>query len=616
MLALLKASPVDVTLRWLFDSTERLRYVQAGYVDEAVNEVIYGSRFGVWSQSANLGLTMRPEDPGYWQGKFLAGASIWQLATQASAFPSDTTDTYKVPENMRAFDAPGSLFGEITAVYPEFRIARIMHGERVPAGLSDWTPPANAPEWASLQYKLLHNIVDVLHYWVNERMDARGLLGGGVGDDVEALRWWGPGVVLADDSVTKSGWNRLTDAAWATTGGTGYSLGMDDVEHSAEPTGDTLPFYGLIHFDTPQMAGALERLTKTAPIFQNLWTEELPGGLRMFKGHFMNATKIDREGDVPYNLRAIRPLVMATWLQPDNHPELEKALTAYARSWRDATMTEVDGKPRGIVPMMIMPGRKQMKTAKAKDWVFPGYWTYKYPTGYMEKVYDFMLAAYTWSGDEAFLDPVRFGLGELRKIKAGDEAPEKYPAASLGWALRSAAERIAVAGANYRLETGDRSFDDVLLRFGSVSMQFQLRAARARTAAEFAAALEPSVTKLRTDVDTMNSNPEMRTIMVQSTDRIYVAGTRMILAMSTGMAFATPDLRGDETFWPSFQVTWQNTDGEVAVYVQNGSRTELKALLYNFAETKKSVRARLWNLTAGDYDLVLTETDASGFGDR
>jgi hypothetical protein len=614
-ISLLKAQPTNPTLRWLFDSTERLRYVLDGYVNGTVNDVIYGSRFGVWAQSANLGLTLRPEDPGYWQGKFLAGASIWQMATQASSFPAATTDYYKTPENMRAFEAPGKLFGEITAVYPEFRIARIMHGERVPAGLGGWTPPSNAPEWASLQYELLHHVVEVLHYWVNERMDARGLLGGGVGDDVEALRWWGPGVLLADDAVTKSGWTRLTDAAWATTGGTGYSRDMDDVEHSAEPTGDSLPLYGLIHFDTPQMTAAMNRLTKTSDVFQNLWTVEIPGGMRMFKGHFLNATKIDREGDVPYNLRAIRPLVMATWLEPRKYPDLEKALTAYANSWREATMREFDGKPRGIVPMMIMPDRKAAKFAKAKDWVFPGYWSYKYPAGYMEKVYDLMLGAYVWSGDTAFLEPVKFGLTELRKIKPGDEKADAHEPGSLNWALRSASERIAVAGANYRLKTGDRSFDDVLLRFGSTSMKFQLLSAKAKSPSEFAAALAPSIEKLRLDVAAMNSNPEMRTIMVQSTDRIYVSGTRMITAMATGMAFPTPDSRGDETYWPSFQVTWQNTNSEVAAYVQTGSTSELKVLLYSFAAAPKIAKPRLWNLEAGEYQLVLTETDSTGFSD-
>lgn len=613
LISLSKTHPENPTLRWLFDSTERLRYVLNGYVDGTVNDVIYGSRFGVWSQCANLGLAMRPEDPGYWQGRFLAAASIWQQGTQASAFPGNSTDTYKMPENMRAFDAPGQLFAEITAVYPEFRIARIMRGEKVPADISGWTAPANAPEWAALQYQLLHRIVDVLHYWVNERMDSRGLLGGGVGDDVEALRWWGPGVLLADDAVTKSGWTRLTDAAWGMTGGTGYSLGMDDVEHSSEPTGDTLPFYGLIHFDTPKMAAAMDRLTKTSGVFQNLWTVEMPGEMRMFKGHFLNATKIEREGDVPYNLRAIRPLVMATWLQPDKHTELEKALTAYANSWREATMREFDGKPRGIVPMMIMPDRQSAKFAKAKDWVFPGYWSYKYPAGYMEKVYDFMQAAYSWSGDERFLEPVRFGLDGLRKIKPGDESPETYPAGSFDWALRTVAGRIAVAGANYRLKTGDRGFDDVLLRFGSPAMRFQLLSAQARTPEEFTATLQPSVEQLRTDLEVMNSNPEMRTIMVQSTDRIYVAGTRMITSMATGMAFLSASLRGDETFWPSFQVTWQDTDSKLAAYVQDGSASGLKVLLYNFDDASKVVKSRLWNLAAGTYEVSLVETDVSGF---
>ncbi len=66
--------------------------------------MVYGSRFGVLGQSFNLAFTMRPEDPRYWQGRFIAGASVWQLGTQSSVFARDNnSDTFLYPERMKAF---------------------------------------------------------------------------------------------------------------------------------------------------------------------------------------------------------------------------------------------------------------------------------------------------------------------------------------------------------------------------------------------------------------------------------------------------------------------------------------------------------------------------------
>ncbi len=60
-----------------------------------------------------------------------------------------------------------------------------------------------------------------------------------------------------------------------------------------------------------------------------------------------------------YNIRAIRPLLWGAWAQGGKNRELNELLVAYAKSWRDAVMEEFDGKPRGIVPMMIMWDRQR-----------------------------------------------------------------------------------------------------------------------------------------------------------------------------------------------------------------------------------------------------------------
>jgi hypothetical protein len=614
LLKLVREQPDNVAARWLLDSTERFRHTLIAYISEGGSEVVVGSRFALWQGTGDLGLQLRPEDPEYWQGHFLAGAGIWQNGVQSSAFSqTGTTDKYVEDiERLQGFDAPGWIFRDVIAGWPDFRIARIMLGERLPASAAPWTPPANAPKWASQQNQLLQRIQETIHYWVNERMDSRGLLGGGLGDDVEALRWWTPGVVLGDDPTTISGWKRMSEAAWASTDGTGYSAHMDDVEHSAEPTGDPLPMLALLNYHTADMAKTQDRLGKTLPIFRDLWTTTTPEGFRTFKGYYFNNKQITRPGDVAYNIRAIKPLVWAAWVDPAQE-ELRGLLVDYARNWRHATMTEAGGKPKGIVPVLVKEGYTEFKEAGAKDWVQPGYQTYKYPGGYVAKAYELMLAAYEMSGDKTLLEPIQFALTELRKVPENDGDAAKYELGGFDWALRSGVKFIGVAGGDYRTITGDKSFDDVLMRWGPANVRYRIMAEHAASPAQFSQALAVLEQRLESGLEIMNSNPELRTTMMQSTDRIYAAGSLILTSMATGLAVPDSDLRGGEIVWPTFAVTWKGTDSQVAALVTEASPEKLEVLLYNFAPAPRALKPLVWRLKPGDYTLALSETDSSGF---
>jgi hypothetical protein len=611
LLRVVREQPKNLAARWLLDSTERFRHGLIAYVDEGGDDVVYGSRFALWLAVPNQGLQLRPEDPEYWQGKFLAGAGIWQIGQQSSAFDQNgLCDTYVTPERMPSFDAPGKLFREVVEAYPNFRIGRIMRGEQLPVA-SDWKAPEGTPQWAALQIQLLRRIMETVHYWVSERMDGKGLMGGGLGDDCEALRWWWPAVFVADNRPAIDGWTRMAETAWQSTGGRGYSLTMDDVEHSAEPMADTLPILALNYFGTEKAPLAQERLSKMLPIFRNLWTGITPEGYRMFKGYHFSATAIQREGDVPYNIRAIKPLMWAAWMDNGANQELKDSLVTYAKSWRDAIMSEFDGKPIGIVPMMIKLDRKRSHEPEAKDWVAPGYSTYKYP-GSASKIYDLLFAAYELSGDKSFLEPIQYALGKLRAVPNEDLEAKKYPVGSFDWAIRAGVKMIGLAGDNYRAITGDKSYDDVLQRLGPATGRFQMAAAEAKTPADFQKATEPVIEALNRALKLMNCNPEVRTVMVQSTDRIYVAGSMLVCSMATGSG-GGGELRGDEMPWPTFHITWQGTDGDVAAMVQDASHTQLEVLLYNFADKSKTLRPRLWKLNPGTYQLVVSETDETGF---
>ncbi len=613
----LRENPANAGARWLFDSNERLRHTMYSYLDESGDEIVYGNKYIIRVILADVGMSMRPTDPGYYQGRFIAAAAIWQAAVQGSAF-GKTSDEY-LPDRgaPAAFAAPGKVFREIIAAYPEVRIARIMLGEKLPSP-SNWTAPANTPKWAALQYELLQRVMETCRYWVEQRMDANGLLGGGLGDDVEALRWWGPAVTLADDKIVIAGYKRLSEAAWRSTKGKGFALTLQDVEHSAEDISDSQPMLGLIEYGTKDASAIRARLTKMQPTFRDVWTGVTPDGHRMFKGHFLSATEVGRDGDVPYNIRAIRPLLWGAWTTPDDK-ELRSLLVAYASSWRDAIMSEFDGKPRGIAPMMIRWDRKTAKQdagdGRSKlrlSWYAPGYGSYAYPGGYVDKVYDVLLAGYEMSGDPSLLEPIKFGLEALREMPDSDRDPSKYAAGSFEWAIRAGIDIMGMAGANYRMLTGDTSYDDILVRISPPHSQFMMGAERAKGAGELATAAEPLLKKLQTDLAEMNTNPELRTTMVQSTDRIYVCGTRIIDSMSTGVTNGVADLRGSEVVWPTYQVTWKGTEGKVAVLLKKATPDRLTILLYNFADKPLHLTPRVWRLKPGAYEISLLETDGTG----
>ncbi len=623
LISFVKAHPEDLQGAWLLDSLDRFRHVLKGALaEENASELVFGARYDAPLRVADLGLEFKQEDPFYWNARFLAANAIWQRARTFFGFVNGVPDVFIREGNFAGYYPPGNLLREVRDAYPDFRIARIMLGEKLPV-VDDWKPPVNAPEWAVLQYQLQRRIIDVVHYWINERMTPDGLLTGGIGDDVEVLGWWSPAIYLADDPLVRDAWSRMAETVWQETRGKGFSLEVDDVQHSSEMTSDALPMMLLIKRDTPGMQEALTRSRSTLGIFRDIWSGVNPDGYRMVKGSTMSASEIrEGSGDVCYNLRLIVPLLWSVWFAPPSASSQETAdlLVEYARSWRDAIMTEFDGKPRGIVPMAILWDRSKARLPKGTDWVDPGYWSnlFAYPGGYSEKIYDLMIAAYVLSGDQSFLEPIRFALSEYRKLPAAaNESDTQASRGTFEWALRKGGINIGLAGANYRMVTGDTSFDDVLLRIAPPLTRSQILMARADSPTSFTNAMTPLLNRVKFDLERMDSNPETRTVMTKQTDMIPVSGSAILNAMATGMTTKEGhpifDMLGDEVVLPSFQVTWQGTEGEVAALVTHASPEGLSVLLYNFGSKVKVIRPHFWGLKPGSYEGRLEEMKSDSF---
>ncbi|EGB10952.1 hypothetical protein AURANDRAFT_62316 [Aureococcus anophagefferens] len=98
-----------------------------------------------------------------------------------------------------------------------------------------------APDWAADTRFALEHLEDVMLYWFEDRQDPDGSFGGGWGDDVEAWRKFKALLLGFDFYRYKAGWERVSRSVHGKSSmRRGYSDHMSDVEHSAEPSADTV----------------------------------------------------------------------------------------------------------------------------------------------------------------------------------------------------------------------------------------------------------------------------------------------------------------------------------------------------------------------------------------
>lgn len=650
LLSLLRQHPENPAAGYLEDMTLRLWHAAHAYVYQRPTSRIFGPAKGrAWREGLNLALQIQPGEPYFGQARMLAANLVWQYGQQAGGYLDDKT--WRVPANHLAYAPPPPLFREVLKEYPGAELPRILLSNNVilneSGGNADRVSPEGriplektisipegAPEWAALQHRIVTRLIDLVSYWHDERMEEDGTMGGGFGDDVEMMRWFKTAVLVAGDSKAMDAWQRLAATGWKDMQGQPMPENAQDAEHVAEDFGDSHALQPLLHAGGDQYETFLSRSRLLLPILKGVLMERDPKGYLVFKGHRYSRNEVVKyDGDVPYNLRTLGPLAIHAYLRPDDK-EVSDLIVAYARSWRDMTMQEIDGKPAGITPMMISFERDTIKAPKSDgklknptDWVFPGYWTHEYPAGYTRHIYDLLLGAFYLSGDKTFLDPHKKALeflGTLEGSGSGkgttpvrpEDDPSPYPRGSLDWAIRINRSGLGLAGAQYRAATGDKTYDEILLKYGPDYTKFVILAERARSPREWAeatATLRPAFEEI---LDVLDYNEILRTKLPQSTDRIWVPGMDFVEATATGdLSAARPlTLRGEEEFWPKFGVTWLNTGSDVAALVSKNLPDRLEAYLYNFLETPKPVEGRLWNLTPGRYRLRLIPSP--GFQDQ
>lgn len=424
--------------------------------------------------------------------------------------------------------------------------------------------PTGAPKWAVTQRNLMRRMDAITRWWVETRQAPDGQLGGGWGDDVEILRYWGPQALGFGSSVAARGVLNVAGGLWDS--GTllhGYDRPVSDVEHSSEPTTDTQPLAAAL---CPADAAIRSRLKQTADCADH-WLKPQPDGALRFRSSWFNCreadTSEDRAVDVHLNVRAIGPAMWHAYLTRDKH--VTALLARWADSWIRAMRQTEHGKPAGIIPS-VMRSRDGTYLIGSNGWDKPeAEWDYfQWRAESQEGLTSLFLAVYDLTGNREYLDAATESFSACASVSSRycDEI-RKAPSAFYTWRKISGDNR-------YDAAFGYKPADDKQIL---ATMTRQAREAEER----------------------FSRNWDILTTEALYTDRVYYP----LPAEYRQFLFGGEAPRGDR--YPTFAVTWPETPVEFARAVLDSSDTTVKLKVYGFDSKLQQVPIRLWRLRPGKY---------------
>lgn len=478
--------------------------------------------------------------------------------------------------------------------YPEAPLLRMYTGEMIPvtdAQVPTMPPALTAPAWSQKQLLAMERLRYLVKYWVGERQASNGELGGKLGDDVEALRFWHP-LIYTGDALAREAWLRLADGVWYSGQVTeGYARRIDDVEHAAEFVSDTAPLLLVASEDTAYHQRALYTLKH----FKDLWTGLSPNGLRFFKSAWYSSTEVDerapRDRDVQYNARAMQVLRYWLWRYPEDEA-VKKALYDWSKAWATVAQRTDKGKPAGILPPSIRHTDEAINGDEPTWYRANMFWEYYDFTGDGQML-DQLLFTWQYTQDPILLEPITAALQLIKDYyQDAEEAAEGSPE----WA---AAQMVGnrtfwgVAG-QWRLLTSDPQFDELLLQFSPYYVRYQIT---------------KDPTYLSKGLDTFNEsmgyNWEMLTTEVIFTDRLLATNKKYGNRLDSDMlkAMLTGDVVVSSTS-PYLCVTWEQTFPGFTALLTAQSSTNLSFQVFNHSDEAQTARLRLWQLEPGKYRLV------------
>ena len=419
--------------------------------------------------------------------------------------------------------------------------------------LDDLAGPEGAPRWAVLVREMSSLCRKWARWWVAERQDANGELEGGYNDDTDLVQGWANIIFMSDeDGRVREGLRRLAEAGWklgVMVNGLGKT--SKNILHAYEDGINMEQLMALTQYGNPVW---IERMMETCRRYDDL-TEIGKDGKRHFIARRVSDSQITRGKDDSGNAMMFQPALFLAWY--NGNERMIRLLSEWADSW----ITE-DGQWKG---------------------------------GNSFGIGTFMLGLYELTGEDRFLAPMRNKTYAM-SIDGGYLSPDWFQHTPMGQEAAGNKAFVSYITNSWQNRLGIR-FDGHL--FYGMEMPF-ITWLLNRDNELLEKKLEAGITYMRRlKYALTEANP--------STDRIPIPQMLLDRMMLGGVACRR------NVHWPTHAVSWEGTDGEVAVFVTKHSRESLSMNLYNFEENEKDVGFRVWRLGHGQYEIT-EGPDANGDG--
>ncbi len=481
------------------------------------------------------------------------------------------------------------IFRELKAKAPDNIQLRELTGESVPWGEELINRYPDAPRWAALLHEIYIRQLTIMNWWFTERQYPDGQLGGGWGDDVELLRSWGPFALISNaDPVVRDGIGKLCQGVWDHVLRDGYAPDIGDVEHSAEPSADSIPTMLALRYGDPLW---YERNLASCRRIRDYYTAvDNKGFIRFKSGHFGGegvSEHLQHGGDNHYCARPMKHFLWAAWYGNEGAKDF---YVDWVRGWTSATMTAAYTKPAGVPPASIWyPSGDIAPPNGVAAWNDPVYNIYGCCRIGEFRIQDTFLAGYYFSGDPYFLQPLHAWM-RFYESQMPLDAP-KNPTIEENatvWAIRNSKDtwKSDQVLAQYRWMTADSTYDELFHR-----QRIQHRLHLPGDFDHLVARLEATVKRLRT-------NFNLYTREVLQTDRAGLPGSELAFSVFTGAVREWKDAGV-----PTMAVTWEFPSPDFAAIVPYATKDHLRAWIYNFSKDKARVGMYLWRLQPGRYDV-------------
>ena len=474
-----------------------------------------------------------------------------------------------------------SWMAELKKLWPEHTVLQQYTGEKIPWGEELIADTVRHPAWAAYLREAYVRHIRIMERFFTERQATDGQLGGGYGDDVELMRTWMQIASVSSASRTvRAGIERLVEGVWQNELVNGYAR-LGDVEHSAEPSADTLPTMLLLDYGDPLW---IERNLQSCRTVRNVCMAIDKKGYPRFKSAEIGSDGVGESpqagADTGYHARAMKHFIWQAWW---GDPDARDWFVRWCDGWRAAAMDNARGKLPGFVPFTLWYPSGDIQPPVEGDW----YDEHRHYYGNMGgMIHDCFLCAYYFTRDRKFLEPFQIGMDNATR---GPLVPDQTSApGSVEWQRSQMTcaddpQRTAL----YKWLTGERVYDEYTMRFGDPAQKYRVNYD-----------LEAFLTSFEKVAKANRYNLELQTTEVLSTDRAALSGALTVFGAYTG---AVSGLR--DAAVPTFAVTYETPDENFAAVVVESTDRRLRVWLYSFREESTRIGLRLWRLVPGRYVL-------------